>query len=170
MKLIIDINEKTIDAIRHEDFFINLGRSNGKTILCNIINAIANATPLTTDTDLISRKAVLNLINEDWKFERLELPVSMLPSATPLTDCTDAISREDAIQALTHFDDSLKRLHELPSVKPTRPTAKWIRDKFMFVECSCCGYYRDTTDNEGNTIPDNYCPNCGAEMESDSDV
>ena len=52
----------------------------------------------------------------------IERTFNAIAHGKPLTDCTDAISREDAIQALTHFDDSLKRLHELPSVNPTTVT------------------------------------------------
>ncbi len=33
--------------------------------------------------DCVSRKAVLDLINADWKYENLEVPVANLPPATP---------------------------------------------------------------------------------------
>ena len=32
-------------------------------------------------------------------------------------------------------------------------------------ECSCCGYWGDFTDDLGQQIPSNYCPNCGAKMD-----
>ena len=38
----------------------------------------------------------------------------------------DCISRKAAIQAVTHFDDSLKRLYELPSVNPAKPCGDYI--------------------------------------------
>ena len=33
--------------------------------------------------DAVSRQAVLDLINADWKYEGLEVPVASLPSVTP---------------------------------------------------------------------------------------
>ena len=54
--------------------------------------------------------------------------IESLPAVDPSTDSTttdggsttDCISREAAIQAVTHFDDPIKRLYELPSVEPER--------------------------------------------------
>ena len=95
MKLVINIDEKTIDAIKHEDFFINLGRNNGKTILCNIINAIETATPLKTytnvsvvldiDSDAISRKDAVNEIARTFYIPkpRVEACLSMLMPVNP---------------------------------------------------------------------------------------
>lgn len=78
--------------------------------------------------DTISRQAVLNLINEDWKYEGLEKPVKWLPSVTP-----------------------------------TRKKGKWIklRDRYdePYEVCSLC--------NCSGIGVFNYCPNCGAEMESE---
>ena len=42
----------------------------------------------------------------------------------------DCISREAAIQAVTHFDDSLKRLYELPSVNQWIPTSERLPQHF----------------------------------------
>lgn len=161
MKLVIDIPEEIVESVKYGNVYIAGTRNNGKTILCKITKAIANA--------------------------------------TPLTDCTDAISREDAIQALTHFDDSLKRLHELPSVNPTRPKADVLDkiraeiDKARFIDkdtmtcknalASGLGVamkiidkYKAESNSEmlvcpacGLDVHSHFktCPRCGAEMESE---
>lgn len=33
--------------------------------------------------DCVNRQAVLDLVNSDWKYEGLEVPINSLPSATP---------------------------------------------------------------------------------------
>lgn len=86
--------------------------------------------------------------------------------------CDDCISREEALLALTGMDlptdrDKLialftERIQHLPPVTPERPKGKWIDvngDKSLF-ECSKCGDKVCCANN-------NYCPNCGAEMEGD---
>ena len=57
----------------------------------------------------------------------VKLRLGALPSVNPSTNSTttnigsttDCISREAAIQAVTHFDDLIKRLYVLPPVKPS---------------------------------------------------
>jgi hypothetical protein len=34
--------------------------------------------------DCVSRQAVLDLVNSDWKYEGLEAPINCLPSVTPM--------------------------------------------------------------------------------------
>lgn len=41
---------------------------------------------------------------------------------------------------------------------------KWIIDGHH-IRCNRCNEYICNTDREGNEIPDNFCPNCGAKME-----
>ena len=100
-------------------------------------------------------------------------------NATPLTDCTDAISRSAVMKLLEsrYSSDTIMSIYEevleLPSVNPTRPKAKWIerdlesynpitRDRKIYV-CSNCHLGIDSSVNRFA----NYCPNCGAEMESE---
>ena len=41
---------------------------------------------------------------------------------------------------------------------------RWKYD-LWFMTCSNCGCCLATKDDEGQWIPDNYCPNCGAKMD-----
>lgn len=54
-------------------------------------------------------------------------------------------------------------ISEIPSIQPKPKTGHWIWD-YGYATCNQCGYTRDSKDNEGQDIPDNYCPNCGADM------
>lgn len=80
----------------------------------------------------------------------------------------DAISRESVIEWLKDKDiiktknqeeNARRELAELPSVQPTRPTARWERLVEDYNKCSKCGemgkLYRIYK----------YCPNCGAKMQ-----
>lgn len=44
-----------------------------------------------------------------------------------------------------------------------RPQGEWIIDGHH-MRCNYCNEYTCTEDREGNSIPDNFCPNCGADM------
>ena len=85
--------------------------------------------------------------------------------------CDDCISREAVDEYITNllsgylYDEERTRLEdlttfiwELPSVQPTRPTARWIElgNEGLVFKCSLCG--------NKNTIESNYCPKCGARM------
>ena len=79
--------------------------------------------------------------------------------------CEDYVSREavkEQFEEVIHNNGSatefLVRLWKLPSVTPTRPTARWERLVEDYNKCSKCGemgkLYRIYK----------YCPNCGAIM------
>ena len=44
-----------------------------------------------------------------------------------------------------------------------RPQGEWIIDGHH-IRCNKCNEYICNTDREGDKIPDNFCPNCGADM------
>lgn len=44
-----------------------------------------------------------------------------------------------------------------------RPQGEWIIDGHHR-RCKKCGEYFCMADSEGNEIPSNFCPNCGADM------
>ena len=67
------------------------------------------------------------------------------------------------------------RFYELPNIavsrenfemrpaQPERKHGKWIIDGHHIV-CSVCGVGMCRLDREGDPIPMEYCPNCGADM------
>ena len=63
---------------------------------------------------------------------------------------------EKADEAL---DIAIKALEE-------RPQGEWIIDGHH-IRCNRCNEYICNTDREGNIIPNNFCPNCGAKMKQD---
>ena len=89
MKLVIDIPEEIIESVKYGNVYIAGTRSNGKTILCKITDAIANATPLTDCTDAISREAVMKLLESRYSFDTVMSiyeEVLDLPSVNPTTE------------------------------------------------------------------------------------
>lgn len=81
--------------------------------------------------------------------------------------CEDAISRQSMLDYLKYLYGEMPEeefVKTLPSVTPARKKGKWVVLKDEYGDiceaiCSCCG------DNGNHRW--NYCPNCGAEMESE---
>ena len=89
----------------------------------------------------------------------------------------DLIARHDAIDTVRHLqtyklaegDDMLlvdladvqTELMMMPSAEPERKTGHWI-EHYGDSKCSECGYILKIYDT-------NYCPNCGARMDGESD-
>ena len=83
----------------------------------------------------------------------------------------DYIHREDAIRLAEQgqvqgFPWQFQMLLRLSSadVAPVI-RGKWIHDGHHR-RCDRCGTYFCNTDREGDTIPDNFCPHCGAKMDA----
>ena len=138
MKLIIDINENVYTRLFDngiEDYAIVTDD------LFAIAKSIRNATPLADCTDAISRSAVIE--------SALNVPIAPIVEGDKVT-----------VRRVVFLEDILS----LPSVNPTRPKAKWIRqsdDNRDYYVCEKCGIAIGIDDIK------NYCPNCGAEMESE---
>jgi len=49
-----------------------------------------------------------------------------------------------------------------------RPQGEWIIDGHH-IRCNKCNEYICNTDGEGDKIPNNFCPNCGADMRGDKE-
>ena len=90
--------------------------------------------------------------------------------------CEDAVSKKQTLLALTGKNLSTKsteelislfnkRIKALPSVTPTHKKGKWERGYSFpdgeYVKCTVCGEIIKCI------YPMHYCPNCGAEMESE---
>jgi len=88
--------------------------------------------------------------------------------------CEDAISREMALKECYDIvvDGERYRVIQeetllgLPSVTPSRRKGHWIIDGYDR-KCSVCEVAFCETDDVGDYIPNEFCPNCGAEMESE---
>lgn len=108
--------------------------------------------------------------------------------------CDDAISRQAAIEAFQMFREyesnrSNKEwvdrietvLNKLPPVKPQQKTGHWVEEnidkcgrKIFCSECGCPPPFEHVSDGDvysangyGVINKTNYCPNCGAKMESE---
>ena len=92
----------------------------------------------------------------------------------------DAIDRAEAMTEIMMFagnvkpdeediyikvSDAVQLLRELPSV--TQKSGKWINDKNDLPICSRCGYIPPYNHAIDDYEYSNYCPNCGAKMESE---
>lgn len=117
--------------------------------------------------DAISRQAVIDELNK-WDWQELYLPVhfkeniiDVVPSVKPQEQKTDSWSIKDVADTLAK--------HGL--IKEQNPkTGHWIK---LFLidtsdidgQCSECGFIHRFID--GHTTQYDYCPNCGAKMESE---
>ena len=86
----------------------------------------------------------------------------------------ELISREEAIKTARMMiglsaDERENEIRAIPTIEE-RKEGHWIRDGHH-IRCSECSEYICDTDREGDTIPQNFCPNCGAKMyEDDKDI
>ena len=85
--------------------------------------------------------------------------------------CEDAISRDDAIKIaeqgqIQGYEWQFKKLCTLPSVKPQRPSGKWVNNIHDIPICDQCGYMTPYDRAIDDYEYGNFCPNCGAKMES----
>ena len=99
--------------------------------------------------------------------------------------CDDAISREELLKAIDtwdkfgvddtnslfrldnlslpnyvpyiHYDDVVKCIKGLPSVRPQEQTGHWIKSKEGYMRCDQCG-------SRGSAIKARFCHHCGARM------
>lgn len=110
--------------------------------------------------DLISREALKEAI-------RKRLCISSLKYLTEQEKViVDEIDNAPTIEAKTTHDvNSAYDRGFITAMKEySRPQGKWIIDGHHR-RCNCCNEYTCTEDREGNSIPDNFCPNCGASMQ-----
>ena len=107
------------------------------------------------NNDLISREALKeafeDLFYNDYDDQkRTERLINNAPTVEP-----EKAKEGEIIKAYTKgFDDG---------IEITRQKGEWIIDGHH-IRCNRCNEYICNTDREGNKIPDNFCPNCGASM------
>ena len=91
--------------------------------------------------------------------------------------CEDAVDRKavlsmaksyntDGWNAYTPLVVDVEDIEDLPSVTPTRKTGKWTSGNPI---CPCCGEdkFKDLDADIWADWQPKFCPNCGAEMESE---
>ena len=92
--------------------------------------------------------------------------------------CDDCISRQALIEKATswdkHFADSercvsLTEIQNAPSVKPQRPSGKWVNNIHDIPICDQCGYMTPYDRAIDDYEYGNFCPNCGADMRGEED-
>lgn len=81
-----------------------------------------------------------------------------------LEPCEDCISRQAVLEQARDYGSNtylipVNSVKTLPSVKPTRPTARWERFAGDYNKCSKCGKLAKFYFNY------EYCPGCGAKMQ-----
>ena len=110
-------------------------------------------------------KALEQEPKETWSIKDVATTFERHGLMTEQESCEDCISRAEALKnlALTNGkDDVYRMIRELPSIQPKPKTGHWIDHqdgRWIYVQCSECGTVHDTQTN--------YCPNCGAKMESE---
>ena len=122
--------------------------------------------------DLISRQAAMayplswehyDKEHGDSKFicgvESYREYIERLPSTEPPYQYSEAYIEQ--IRAGRDF------LEELVNEMAKQRTGHWIIDGHH-MECSVCGVYMCKTDREGDPIPKEFCPHCGADMRGDN--
>lgn len=76
----------------------------------------------------------------------------------------DTSGNNDVVKAMTAWKSYVEAL---PSAQPERKNGHWIIDGHH-IKCNQCGESMCNTDREGDAIPRNFCPNCGAEMREET--
>ena len=151
MKLMIDIPDYDLNDIQ-----------NGSIACGQVLKAVKNGTPVTTDEDLISREALKTTINsvvdEEIRFEQawamgLKYSLKIINKA-PTVEITDYD---------TGYQDGLE-----DGLNDIRPQGEWIDCKNIpyLANCSHCGYQMDTHEERGYF---KFCPYCGARMGGDTE-
>ena len=113
-------------------------------------------------TDLISKKAVLVAVKDalmawsympEWRDEKILKAIADLPSAQPepsqvARDIARIVGNEQDMRVIA---------------QPERIKGRWEQDGHH-IRCDQCGMYMCDTDREGDRIPTEFCPHCGADM------
>jgi len=96
---------------------------------------------------------------------------------------TEYIRKQDAVDALKAQADTmltwveryaeqrrgiLTAVNIVEDIEPSTDVVKMVHGEWIYDghhrRCNRCGTYFCNTDREGDTIPNNFCPNCGADM------
>ena len=109
-----------------------------------------------SNNDLISREALKEALHNEIGDHALSVAIDRVIDNAPTVE----INTNDI-----EYKAYCKGLED--GKKIARPHGKWIIDGHHR-RCNYCNEYTCTEDREGNSIPDNFCPNCGADMKGDT--
>lgn len=98
-----------------------------------------------------------DLINRDSAIEALRYAQHRFTVADEAGGMGTVKWSEDVI----YFDAAVNALSFLPSAEPERKKGRWTVTS-LFIKCSECG-------EAFMLMPQNYCPNCGADMRGEED-
>ena len=114
-------------------------------------------------SDLINRQATIDVEGLD---EQIRCEMCRNPMHTTRGCDGNCQYDEKLYERIMQILD--ERIKALPSAEP-RKRGKWIIDGHH-IKCNRCENTMCSRDREGDLIPRNFCPNCGADMrEGDSE-
>jgi hypothetical protein len=123
---------------------------------------------IVTNEELIDK---LNYCGYDSYYEEYRADIVAEIKKRMRERCSDAISRTEAIRLAEQgqvqgFEWQIKKLITSPSVMPIHKKGKWINGNPI---CPCCGEdkFKDLDADIWSDWQPKYCPNCGADMESE---
>ena len=132
----------------------------------------------------MKREECIKVLQALWRYKdcgysenEIRESLDMAIKALEQEPCEDAVSRRAVLNTLDKMDSVLdedrtvetyKELliacyNDLPSVTPERPNGQWINIDKTHSKCDKCESVFEIVSANGEA---NYCPNCGAEMES----
>ena len=135
------------------------------------IKVAISALAVPKSTDLISREAVIDLLNQFGYIDKeMERDLSAIPSAVPDREKGDTVSRVAYEQIMWERDVAIQQLKDLGyglGEKPKENKGEWLNTEEEG-KCKCnkcgeiCGFKKDKT--YGYYVAEDICPNCGADM------
>ena len=79
-----------------------------------------------------------------------------------------AVDKEELIKALNYDRQQYEKGYADGRADSQRRTGRWIIDGHR-MKCNRCGVSLCMIDRDEYEIPDNFCPNCGADMRGEQD-